>query len=119
MPNKTKNEKRKKEKYIVESVISSPTSASGDGSSSSHIFAIPDEDSVRLGPYPITASLTFDNHPVNGEFLGHRILHGYMGSDSKFVQLLGVLIMLSNRLFDVPFALHSSIIFALLPSRIE
>ena len=53
MPNKTKNEKRKKEKYIVESVISSPTSASGEGSSSSQIFAIPDEDSVRLGPYPV------------------------------------------------------------------
>jgi len=96
-----------------------PTSASGDGSSSPQILPVPDEDSVRLGPYPVAAPATFDNHPVDREFLGYRILYRNAGSDSKFVQLLGVLIMSTRRFLDVPFALHSSVVFAPLPRRIE
>ena len=53
------------------------------------------------------------------EFLGYRILYGNAGSDSKFVQLLGVLIMSTRRFLDVPFALHSSVVFTPLPRRIE
>ena len=96
-----------------------PTSASGDGSSSPQVLAIPDEDSIRLGPYPVAAPATLDNHAVDREFFGCRILYGHVGSDPKFVQLLGVLIMSTRSFRDVPFALYSSVVFAPLPSRIE
>ena len=96
-----------------------PRNPGVDGSSPPQIFAIPDENSIQLSPYPISALATFDNHPVDGKLLGRQVLYGDVGSDSEFIQLLGVLVMSTSRFFDVPIALLSSIVFTPLPHRVK
>ena len=56
---------------------------------------------------------------MDGELLRRRVLYRDVGSYPELIQLLGVLIVSTRRLRDVPFALLPGIVVAPLPSRIE